>query len=160
MSFDEAEYRRILGHFVTGVTVVATVDPETGAPCGLTANAVASVSLEPPLVLACVERVADSHDCIAESGAFSVNVLDADAERISRRFASQAAERKFAGVAYRTETTGAPVLEHALAWIDCRVWAEYDGGDHTIFVGEVLDGDARDGTPLAYYRGGYGRVMP
>ncbi len=155
---DAADYRRIMGHFVTGVTIVAATHPETGTPCGLTASAVASVSLDPLLVLVCVERIADSHDCVARAGAFSVNVLDAGDEVLSRRFAEYHRADKFDGVAYRTEATGAPVLDDALAWVDCRVWAEYDGGDHTIFVGEVVAGDAGPGSPLLYYRGGYGRL--
>jgi flavin reductase (DIM6/NTAB) family NADH-FMN oxidoreductase RutF len=156
---ERSEFRRVMGHFVTGVTVVATWRGD-GTPCGLTANAVASVSLEPPLVLVCVEQAADSHDCIREAGVFSVNILAAEQERISRRFASWDLEDKFGGVAFRTGATGAPILEGALGWLDCRLWASYPGGDHTIFVGEVVEGDARQGTPLLYYRGGYGRFVP
>lgn len=158
MSFEPAEFRRILGHLATGVAVVSAADPETGATRGLTANAVASVSLDPPLVLACVERSADTHACIERAGAFAISILAADDEALARRFADYPSERKFAGAAYRPEVTGAPVLEQALAWVDCRVWASYDGGDHTIFVGEVVAGDATDGSPLLYFRGGYGRV--
>lgn len=160
MSIEPSEFRRIMGHFVTGVTVVASRHPESGDACGLTANAVASVSLEPPLVLVCVEQGADSHDCIRDSGFFSINILAAHQERLSRRFASWDVKEKFAGVAYHNEATGAPVLDDALAWVDCRVWASYPGGDHTIFVGEVVMGDAREGVPLLYYRGGYGRFVP
>jgi flavin reductase (DIM6/NTAB) family NADH-FMN oxidoreductase RutF len=159
MPIDPSEFRRIMGHFVTGVTVVASRTP-TGEPCGLTANAVTSVSLDPPLVLVCIDRGADSHDCIREAGFFSVNILDADQERYGRRFASWDMDVKFAGIRYRSEATGAPVLEDALAWVDCRVWATYPGGDHTIFVGEVVAGDAREGTPLLYYRSGFGRFVP
>jgi flavin reductase (DIM6/NTAB) family NADH-FMN oxidoreductase RutF len=159
MPIDPSEFRRIMGHFVTGVTVVAS-RTATGAPCGLTANAVTSVSLDPPLVLVCIDRGADSHDCIRESGFFSVNILDADQERYGRRFANWEADVKFAGIGYRSEVTGAPVFEDALAWVDCRIWATYPGGDHTIFVGEVVAGDAREGTPLVYYRSGFGRFVP
>lgn len=160
MSFEAAEFRRVLGHLATGVAVVAAADPESGAVRGLTANAVASVSLDPPLVLACVERTADTHDCIERAGAFAISVLGADDEALARRFADYPAERKFTGAAYRAEATGAPVLDEALAWVDCRVWAAYDGGDHTIFVGEVVAGDAVDGAPLLYFRGGYARLAP
>ncbi len=158
MSFEAAEFRRILGHLATGVAVVAALDPESGAGRGLTATAVASVSLDPPLVLACVERGADTHDCIEQAGAFAISILGADDEALARRFADYPADRKFVGAAYRQETTGAPVLDEALAWVDCRVWAIYDGGDHTIFVGEVVAGDAVDGPPLLYFRGGYDRL--
>ncbi len=159
MAVEPAEFRRILGHWTTGVSIVATMRAD-GVPCGLTANAVASASLTPPLVLACIESVADTHDFIRESGCFSVNVLNAGQERLARRFATWEASGKFAGVAYRTEATGAPVLEDALAWVDCRLTAEHVAGDHTIYVGEVVAGDAVEGTPLVYYRGGYGRFLP
>lgn len=159
MGLEPAEFRRILGHWTTGVAIVATMR-EDGVPCGLTANAVASVSLEPPLVLACIERAADTHDWIGVRGYFSVNMLNESQERLARRFATLEAEHKFAGVAYRTEVTGAPVLEDALAWVDCRLTQHHPAGDHTIYVGEVVAGDAVQGTPLLYYRGGYGRFAP
>lgn len=146
-----------MGHFITGVAVVASRRPESGEPCGLTVNTATSVSLAPPLVLVCVDRESDSHDCIRESGFFSINILASDQERLARRFASWDMREKFTGVAHHTEATGAPVLDGVLAWLDCRVYADYPGGDHTIFLGEVLAGDARDEPPLAYYRGGYGR---
>lgn len=148
-----------MGHLVTGVTVVGTLEGG-GHPCGLTASAVASLSLRPPLVLACIDADARSHDCIAASGVFSLNILAADQERLSRHFASGELETKFDGIRWRTEASGAPVLEDALAWVDCRVEAVYPGGDHSIYVGHVLAGDAREGTPLLFYRGGYGRFMP
>jgi len=159
MNLESAEFRRILGHWVTGVSIV-TAHPAGRAPCGLTANSFCSVSLEPPLVLVCVEGVADTHDCIVAAGAFCVNVLDSEHEVLARRFADQDVAEKFRALAYRTEQTGAPVLEDALAWVDCRVFASYPAGDHTIFVGLVLAGDARGGTPILYYRGGYGRFTP
>lgn len=158
MSFEAAEFRRILGHMATGVAVVAAADPGGALPRGLTANAIAAVSLDPPLVLACVDRAADTHDCIERADTFAISILSADDETLARRFAEYPSERKFTGVAYRGEATGAPVLDEALAWVDCRVWAAYDGGDHTIFVGEVLAGDASDDSPLLYFRGGYGRL--
>lgn len=149
----------MLGHFATGVTVVAA-RTEDGPPRGLTASSVASVSLDPALVLACVERDADTHDVIGESGAFAVSILGEGHEALARRFATYEADAKFDGVAYREEVTGAPVLEESLAWADCRVWATYDGGDHTIYVGEVLAADAENGAPLVFFRGGYGRLAP
>lgn len=160
MSFEAAEFRRILGHLLTGVTVVAARDPEGDEPRALTASSVASLSLDPPLVLACVEKSSDTHDCIDRAGAFAVSILGEEHEALARRFADYPTERKFDGVAHRAESTGAPVLEAALGWVDCRVWARYEGGDHTIYVGEVLAGDAREGGPLAYFRGGYGREVP
>ncbi|HEX7120534.1 MAG TPA: flavin reductase family protein [Longimicrobiales bacterium] len=154
---DTAEFRRIMGHFATGVAVVTSRDAATDAPCGLTVNTLTSVSLRPMLVLVCVEKGADSHDCILGAGCFAINLLTAEQERLSRRFASWDMEEKFRGILYRTEATGAPVLEEAMGWLDCRVWAAYPGGDHTIIVGEVVAGDVRDEPPLIYFRGGYGR---
>jgi flavin reductase (DIM6/NTAB) family NADH-FMN oxidoreductase RutF len=159
INMESAEFRRILGHWVSGVAVVAT-RMKDGKLCGLTANAIASVSLQPPLILVCVEHAADSHDCIRESGSFSVNMLASDQERIARRFATWEVDTKFEGLAFHTAATGAPILDDALAWVDCTVWAEHQAGDHTIFIGEVKAGDAREGTPLMYYRGGYGRFIP
>lgn len=160
MGIEKAEFRRVMGHLSTGVTVVAARNPKSGSPCGLTATAVTSVSLEPPLVLVCIDKAATSHDPVLAAGTFSVNVLSQGQERIARRFAEWDSSEKFDGIAYREEVSGAPLLDDALAWLDCRVWATYEGGDHTIVVGEVLRADAREGEPLLYYRGGYGRFTP
>jgi flavin reductase (DIM6/NTAB) family NADH-FMN oxidoreductase RutF len=154
---DTSEYRRVVGHFATGVTVVTTRRPD-GAPCGLTASAVSSLSLEPTLLLVCVERGAETHACISAAGYFAVNVLaGGKGETLARRFAADEAETKFTGIAFRPEHTGAPVLDEALAWLDCQVSGRMEAGDHTVFVGEVVAADACEGSPLLYYRGGYGR---
>src|SRR5690606_41792294 len=107
------------------------------------AAGVGSLSMTPPLVLACVEAESVAHPVIRAAGAFEIRVLAADQETLARRFAELEAAEKFRGVGYREAVTGAPVLEDALAWVDCRVWAEYPGGDHTIFVGEVVAGDRK-----------------
>ena len=159
MSIDSHEFRRIMGHWASGVGIVTTRLPN-GRPCGLTANAIASLSLDPLLVLVCVEKTADSHDCIRSTRAFGISVLKSEAESVARRFAAWEVDRKFEGIAYHEEQTGSPILDDALSWVDCHLHAEYDGGDHTIFVGRVVDGDATEGTPLLYYRGGYGRFTP
>ncbi|HEX2166351.1 MAG TPA: flavin reductase family protein [Longimicrobiales bacterium] len=151
------EFRHVLAHWSTGVAVVATLT-RSGGPCGLTATAVAAVSLSPLLVLACIERGADSHDALRAAGVFSINILDRDGEAIARRFAGSDGSAKFRDVAHHVEASGAPVLDEALAWVDCRVHAAYDGGDHTIFVGEVFAAGAREGEPLVYHRGRYGRL--
>lgn len=157
---DASEFRRVMGHFASGVAVVTTVTPD-GRPCGLTASSFCSVSLDPTLVLVCIERDSDSHDCVRSAGRFAVSVLEQEqGETLSRRFSAYDVADKFEGVAHRAERTGAPVLEAAIAWLDCRVTVEYPAGDHTIFVGEVVAADAREGTPLVYYRGGYGRFVP
>jgi len=154
---DESEFRRVIGHFATGVAVVTTCR-EDGSAAGLTVSAVASVSLDPTLVLVCVDRVSDTHAWMERAGYFAANVLEEGrGETLARRFSGGGAEEKFRGVAWHPERTGAPVLDDALAWLDCRIAAALPGGDHTIFVGEVLSADAREGTPLLYYRGGYGR---
>lgn len=154
---DQSEFRRVIGHFATGVTIVTTCR-EDGSAAGLTVSAVSSLSLQPTLVLACVDRDSETHPFLERAGYFAVNVLEeGKGETLARRFAGGGAEEKFRGVAWRSEHTGAPVLDEALAWMDCRVTAVVPGGDHTIFVGEVLAADAREGTPLLYYRGGFGR---
>lgn len=148
-----------MGHWVTGVAVVSARAPD-GRPCGLTASAVASLSLDPPLVLVCVERSSDTHGCIRAAGAFALNVLRADQEDIARRFAAADRADKYAGIAWRAERTGAPVLAAALAWLDCRLEATHEGGDHTIFIGEVLAGAGGEGMPLAHFRSSFARVAP
>jgi flavin reductase (DIM6/NTAB) family NADH-FMN oxidoreductase RutF len=157
MSIEPTEFRRVLSHFATGVTVVAAMDP--GGPArGLTASAIAAVSLDPPLVLACVDRTADTHDCIERAGAFSISVLGEGDVSLADRFAVGVSDRKFDGVGYHAGSTGSPILAGAVAWVDCRVWAVYDGGDHTIFVGEVLAGDAGGGAPLVHFGSGFARL--
>lgn len=159
MPIDPAEFRRIMGHWATGVAVVASVTAD-GAPCGLTANAVASVALHPPLVLVCIDRAADSHDPIIRARFFSISILRQVDEQIARRFAGDDVADKFRGLAYRTVVTGAPVLDDVLAWVDCRVRDIFDGADHSILVGEVLAGSALESEPLVYYRSGYHRLAP
>lgn len=159
-TLEPSEFRRVLGHFPTGVAIVTSL-LEDGSPCGLTVNAFCSVSLVPPLVLVCIEKVAQSHDCIVRLGAFGVNVLEeGKGEGLSRRFADQARSDRFEGVAYRTGGRGTPILDQALAWLECSVNQIVDAGDHTIFIGEVVEADAHEGRPLVYYRGGYGRFEP
>jgi len=157
MAFDPSEFRRIMGHWVSGVAVVTSRKPG-GEPCGLTATAITSLSLEPPLVLVCIDRMADSHECIHRAGVFVVNVLEQSAEPLARRFAAADIADKFAGIAHRAAPSGAPILESALAWIDCRLQHTVAGGDHTIFIGEVGAGDGREGVPLLHYRGEYRRL--
>jgi flavin reductase (DIM6/NTAB) family NADH-FMN oxidoreductase RutF len=159
MTVEPDEFKRVLGHWPTGVSIVAA-QPPGDRPRGLTANAFCSVSLEPPLVLVCVAKEADTHHGIADAGAFAVSVLPSDQERLARRFADCETLEKFEGVAHHPERTGAPVLDDALAWVDCRTWATHDAGDHTVYIGEVVAAGAREHSPLLYYRGGYGRFMP
>lgn len=154
------EFRRVMGHFASGVAVVTTLRPD-GRPCGLTVSAVSSVSLDPTLLLVCVDRDSRSHDCVLSSGFFAVNVLgEAAGPALARRFAGRGESDKFEGVPWQAAATGAPLLEGALAWMDCRVTGSLPGGDHTIFLGEVMGADAAPGAPLVYFRGGFGRLVP
>ncbi len=156
---DELQFRHVIAHFATGVTVVTSRTPD-GRPCGLTANSVASVSLKPLLVLVCVDRKATSHACIIEGGSFAVSILERLHEPVARRFAKGDHTARFDELPYRIETTGSPVLRDALAWLDCRVQNVHEAGDHSIVVGEVVACDAREGEPLVFYRGEYRRVTP
>jgi flavin reductase (DIM6/NTAB) family NADH-FMN oxidoreductase RutF len=154
---DELRFRRVMGNFTTGVAVVTSRGPD-GRPCGLTANSVASVSLDPLLVLVCVDREAASHACIVDGGAFALSILEVRHELLARRFSEEASAARFEELDYRTEVTGSPVLADALAWLDCRVIDVHDAGDHSIVVGEVLACDARAGDPLVFFRGEYRRI--
>jgi flavin reductase (DIM6/NTAB) family NADH-FMN oxidoreductase RutF len=154
MSVDQLEFRRVMGHFATGVTVVTTHDG-AGNLYGLTANAVASVSLEPPMVLVCVDKTSDSYPSFGKSKVFTINILSNAQETLSRRFAKSGGD-KFTGVGYRVGETGAPILHDTIGHLECRVRHEFDAGDHTIYVGEAIDiGASDDGDPLLYFRGGY-----
>ncbi len=150
---EQATFRFVLGHFASGVTVVTTATGTTYH--GITVSSFCSVSLYPPLVLVCIDRRVRSHDAIVQAGVFAVNILAHEHEALSNHFASRT-EDKFANVAYHLGTTGAPLLDDVLATLDCRLHAQLPGGDHSIFVGEVLATATRDDTdPLLYYRSGY-----
>jgi flavin reductase (DIM6/NTAB) family NADH-FMN oxidoreductase RutF len=155
---EKNELRRVMGHFATGVTVITTCD-ERGQPFGLTANAVTSVSLVPPLILICVDKKADTYPHFDRSKVFTVNILSEEQEILSRRFATSGIE-KFEGVGYRKNEIGCAILDDAVGHVDCRVAQSYDAGDHTIYVGEVLDADAKDTPPLLFFRGGYRKLAP
>lgn len=150
---DAAQFRQLLGRFATGVTVVTTRDA-AGRPIGMTASSVASVSLAPPMLLVSVARENDMHPALTAAGRFVVNVLAADQEAISRRFAAEHPNR-FDGIGYRETRHGLPVLEGVLASIECDKHGEAPGGDHSVFFGLVTGGAVSDRRPLLYYRGGY-----
>jgi len=153
MPIEKNELRRVMGHFATGVTVITTFR-NSGEMHGLTANAFTSVSLVPPLLLVCVDKKAESYPCFDETKAFTVNILAHDQEALSRKFAVSGGD-KFQGVAYHTGANGAPILDGALAYVECKVVQEFDGGDHTIYLGEIDQAEAREGKPLMFFRGGY-----
>lgn len=153
---DSGQFRRVLGHFASGVTVVTVA--HAGFYHGSTVASFSSLSLDPPLVLICLDRRATTHAFIKQAGHFAVNILGEDSEALSRHFASRD-PAKFASILHHLGYTGAPLLDAAIATIECRVVDQYPGGDHSIFVGEVLatsTGD--DARPLVYYRSGYHRI--
>ncbi len=152
MAIDSQLQRRIFGRFATGVTVVLA--RRADGPHGMTANAVASLSLAPPLLLVAVDKRAQMHAALSEAKCFAVNILAEDQEALSRRFALTG-PKEFGDLNLTTAVTGAPVLAGALAWADCRLAHVLPGGDHDIFVGEIVAGDAREGKPLLYYDGKY-----
>jgi len=156
MLVDDASFRQALSQFATGVTVVLTRDA-AGAPAGLTVNAFTSVSLDPHLVLICVDVRSDAHDPLAQSGIFGVSVLGEAQEDISRRFAWRG-PAKFEGLVLEHGETGALLVPGAMAQLECRVVAAHRGGDHTIYVGEVRAIRVAPGRPLVYHRGGYRRL--
>lgn len=152
---DQNRFRDVMSRLVTGVVVVASrLD---GSVHGLTVNAVSSVSLDPPLVLVCLDRGGNSHDPIIASGAFAVSVLASDQEKLAHRFARGTHRERFAGVEFRDGASGSPVLPDALAWLDCAIRAVHPAGDHSIVVGEVLGCGAGEGDPLVFFRSEYGR---
>lgn len=150
------EFRAALSRFPSGVTIVTTKDG-SGRLHGLTVSAFASVSLEPPLVLVCVDKRAGSHYAFAESGAFIVHILAEEHEQHSNRFASKIPD-KFENVTYRTGIADIPALENALVTLECRLAHAHEGGDHTIFVGEIEHADIKDGKPLVYWHGDYRKL--
>lgn len=158
MSVGPAEFREVLGRFATGVTVVTTCDGTQRS--GITVNAFTSVSLDPPLVLICIERIAQIHDVLLHSGFFAVNILGTAQQSLSECFASRSRLRHdaFCDAASHTVTTGAPILDGAHAFVDCRTIAVYPGGDHSIFVGQVEALGSGGDMPLLYYRGTYRRA--
>jgi len=153
VGLDALELRRVLSRYPTGVTVVGTRHVPTGV-CGLTVNAFTSVSLEPPLVLVCVDRSANTHGCIEACGMFSVNVLSRGQGDVAVRFA-QRRDDKFEGIAWREGVEGLPLLDGASAWVQCRVDRSFDGGDHTIFLAHVLEASNSEEPPLVFHLGSY-----
>jgi flavin reductase (DIM6/NTAB) family NADH-FMN oxidoreductase RutF len=156
VSIEQAEFRQALGHFASGVTVITT--QHQGQLHGTTASSFSSLSLLPPLVLVNIDHGAAIHNLIIASEVFAVNILAEHAETISRQFARQLPDR-FAGINYRFGRLGLPLLEDALTILECRLFAHYPGGDHSIFVGEVVSTFTGSySQPLLYYRSKYGRL--
>lgn len=156
MNIEPAEFRRALGHFATGVTVITT--QHQNQLHGTTVSSFCSLSLDPPLVLVCLDRQATIHDLVVASETFGVNILADHSEQISRHFARRTPD-KFAEIAYGLGQLGVPLLEDALATLECRLVKRYPGGDHSIFIGEVVSVQARAyARPLLFFRSKYGQL--
>lgn len=161
MTVPESRFRQVLGHLAAGVTLVTSRNAE-GRPCGLTATAVCSVSLEPPLVLACIDRGTNTHAGIEGSGFYAVNLLGSGDAELAIRF-SRTGEDKYLDLAVETRVTGAPILSGAVGFCDCSVERVVPAGDHTVFIGrveaaEVLRPEEKE--PLIYHLGRYRGVHP
>jgi len=155
VAFDSQLQRRIMGRFATGVTVATTrVGDELAA---MTANAVTSLSLDPPLLLLAVDKRAGFLQSLSQSGFFALNILKEHQEELSRRFA-QRGPKEFGDLTLTTAITGAPIFADALGYVDCRVVNVLPGGDHDIYIGEIVAGDCHDGRPLLFFSGNYGRL--
>lgn len=151
---DPRRFRHVVGHLASGVTVVTT--STGGARHGMTASSVTSLSLEPPMMLACLNRSAPSSRAVSEAGRYAVNVLGQGHARLAQQFAVPSAD-KFRGVPVTEGAGGLPLLAEALAHIECDVVEEVTGGTHSIFIGRVTSARAHQGEPLTYFRGGFGR---
>ena len=161
MTFDSNLFRQVLGRFPTGVTVVTVC--KDNIKHGMTANAFSSVSLDPPLILISVDKKTDMHGLLMESDAFCVNILAEHRREWSDWWAGKAPKNadQFADIPHRSQATGSPVLDDCLGFIDCNIWARYDGGDHTLFVGEVQEAwvtDNPDMKPLLFFASQYRKL--
>jgi flavin reductase (DIM6/NTAB) family NADH-FMN oxidoreductase RutF len=156
-----ADFRHAMGHFATGVTIVTSVGPD-GEPVGTTANAVTSLSLDPPLVLVCFDRASVTLEAISTHGAFAVNVLAARQQQLSANFARRGLAAAWDGVRHRRGRTGSPRLDGVLASLECTVEHRIAGGDHEIIVGRVQDVETgpADRAPLLFWRGRYAALDP
>jgi len=154
---DAQRFRQVLGSYPTGVTVVTARDAE-GTPFGLTVNSFTSVSLDPPLVLVCIDRLASSHDALREAGRFAVNILAREQATLAARFASEPSAERFMELEWADGPGGEPVFPDGVAWLSCSLRAVHPGGDHSILVGEVEALQASDREPLVFHRGAFGMV--
>ncbi len=145
------QFKAAMRHFPTGVTVVTSV--REGEPRGVTVSSFASVSVEPPLVLICINREARSYLYISTSKIFCVNVLAGDQQALGERFSGKRREKQFDGVQYHVDVTGAAVLDGCVSHLDCEVVEEHHAGSHSIFIGSVRSCRSRAGSPLGYYNG-------
>jgi 3-hydroxy-9,10-secoandrosta-1,3,5(10)-triene-9,17-dione monooxygenase reductase component len=157
IGIDGMRFRSVLGRFATGVVAVTAISPETGEPTGLAANSFTSVSLDPPLIAFCVAHTSSTWPTLRRAERVCVNVLAAPQREICLQLATKGGD-KFAGLEWTESPGGTPVIDGALAWLECSVEDEHMAGDHVIVVSRVHYLDNRgDGDPLIFYRGSYGR---
>ena len=152
MPVTAGEFRNALRKFASGVTIVTVAGD--GELHGMTASSFASVSLEPPLVLVCLDRTSRTRALVAQTGAFAVNVLRSGQDETSRAFARPGL-KPFATVPHRAGANGAPVLDDAIAVLECTTYRTFEAGDHDVLLGEVTAASAAGGEPLVYYDGAY-----
>ncbi len=155
MSMEKNLFVRVMGSFASGVTII-TVIGKDGQPHGLTASALSSLSLEPRMLLICINERSSTLEQIKEAGSFAVNILAAEQQEVAQQFATRKEDR-FGGVRWRPGMeTGSPILDGSLAYAECRLRDTCKGGDHVIVMGEVVAGDAHEAEPLLYFRQRYG----
>lgn len=155
-AFDQETFRQVVGHFASGVAVITTA--LDGELYGTTASAVSSLSMDPPMMLMCLNQASSTHDAVARAGMYAINILAEDQRDLAMRFGRKGAD-KFDGVAYRlSDHGGVPLLDGALAGITCVVAEVPQGGTHSVFFGRVVEAGFAQGQPLAYYRGTFGRL--
>jgi flavin reductase (DIM6/NTAB) family NADH-FMN oxidoreductase RutF len=154
---DQARFREVLGHFATGITIVTAL--EEGVPVGFSCQSFAALSLDPPMVILAPAKSSTSWPRIARAGYFCVNILEEHQEALCRVFAVSGGD-KFDGVGWRQGLSGAPILDGSLAFVECRLGDIFDGGDHELVTGHVVAMEIGDGSPLLFYRSGFGRFAP
>jgi flavin reductase (DIM6/NTAB) family NADH-FMN oxidoreductase RutF len=155
-SLDKSRFCRTCAKFPTGVTIVTVLDPD-GGPHGLTASSFTSVSLEPPLILVCVDHRANVLEHFRRSEYLAINVLDETQQELSVRFARRG-ENRFDGIQWYAGQNGVPLIPGAIAHFECAIQRTLDAGDHTIFIAEVIGVNCREGRPLIYYGSGYRKL--
>ena len=152
--FDQARFREALGHFATGITIVTATDD--GEPVGFSCQSFAALSLDPPMVILAPAKSSTSWPRIARAGSFCVNIMAEDQEAVCRAFAGSGGD-KFDGVEWSPGITGSPLIDGSLATVECTLGAIYEGGDHELVTGHVVDMEIGKGSPLIFYRSGFGR---
>ncbi len=153
---DAAVFRRVIGSFMSGVVVITAGRDDQ--PYGMTVSAVSSLSLDPPMLLVCLNSASSTQEVVRRTGLFAVNILAEHQGSLAERFARSGLPDKFDGVGYRLGHTGVPLLDGALAVVECQVAEAVTGGTHRVFLARVLHADAVEGSPLAYFRGRFGKL--